>query len=476
MRWYGIDSERLSRLLRRLDELESAIAGIGSLHDSDGDRLRDEARRLASESADTARRVLVEFTVGTLSARWFAEWGGEYAGWWVERHVFTTTRADVVLRDMLEHPERAGAFVDDLTNPEALVHGVNDFDALKRFWEMVTDPEMVPEDVAMSRIRTLLRGLFAERYWENVPATRIEDPTMKTRNALLVSAVATAIASWQLNLPGMLGEIGTASEEGREALIRLAEHEQITAEMRALLPEVFARSLDHFPARRPDQARFISALGRASGMVLTGMQTWTIEEMKINLGVLRELGEIVSLVPGPYLATTVPSAAMSFVFPSEPPPTSLTDAELLEINQLRVDMANAASNAMLEREIAAGRHRRGSTDYSDDLLYDMMTIRWAFDGPFERGRLWRELDVYHDVENLEEDVVAEPERWLEIIEEEHVTQPDGGRGVGSNDDLQGPLAGVGESDSTDEVIGARVGDRDGERNRPVAWWSGAHLE
>lgn len=476
MRWFGIDSERLGRLVRRLGDLEVAIAGIGPLDDSDGDRLRLEARRLVSESADTARRVLVEFTVGTLSAHWFAEWGREDAGWWVERHVFATTRADAVLRDLLENPDRAGVFVDHLTNPEALVHGVNDFVTLKRFWELVIDPATVPEDVAMSRIRTLLRGLFAERYWENVPAVRIEDPTMKTRNALLISAVATAIASWQLNLPGMLGEIGTTSEEGREVLIRLSEHERITAEMRALLPEVFARSLDHFPDRRPGQALFISGLGQASGMLLTGMQTWTTEEMKINLGVLRELGDILSLFPGPYLTTTVPSVALSFVYPSKPPPTSLTDAELLEINQLRIDLANATSNAMLEREIAAGRHERGSTDYSEDLLYDMMTIRWAFDAPYERGRLWRELDEYYHIENLEELVVAEPERWLELIHENHITQPGHGGGVDSDDDLQGPLAGLGESDSTDEVIGSQVRDRDGERNRPLSGWSGSHLE
>ncbi len=422
MKWFGIDVERLSALAGGFSRLEDAIGRIGPLHDADGDRMRNEAHRLARDAIDTARRVLVEFTIGSLAARWFDEWGGEFSGWWVERHVSESTEADHVLSRVVDHPEMAGVFVDRLSNPEALVHGTNDTETLDRFWTSVTDPANVPEDVAIRRIRTLLLGLFADRYWENVPATRIEDPTMKTRHTLMMASVATAIASWQLNIPGMLGEIGSTTRDGRGFLERLAPEQIVAAEMRAELPAAFARTLEFLPERKHEQAHFIAALGFASGTILTGMQSWTMSEMATNLRLIREVGNILSLVPGPYLLTTVPASTMTLVMPSETRHVGLTDSELLDLHRLRIELANATANAFLDIEVAAGRHVRGSTEYSDELLYDMMTLRWAFDAPFERGRLWRALDGYYDIEVLEKDVVDDPSKWLEILDRNHITQ------------------------------------------------------
>lgn len=476
MKWFGIDSERLSRLIASLHELERSIAAIGPLHDPDGDRMRDEARRLASEGSATARRVLVEFTVGALSARWFGEWGGEFSGWWVERHVVETTEADRVVQRLLENPESAGVFVDHLTTPEALVHGVNDFDALQRFWTSVTDPATVPQDVAVSRIRTLLIGLFAEPYWENVPATRIEDPTMKTRKALLLAAVAPAIATWQLNLPGMLGEIGSSSEEGRIFLDHISSRETIAAEMRAYLPEVFDRTLEYLPEDHLEQLNFFGAIGYATGAVLNGMQSWTAEEMSFNLRVLREVGNLISLFPGPYLVTTVPSTALSLIAPSQILDPDLSDEEKLEIYRLRIRLANAAANRYLDHEIEAGRHPRGSTDYSDDLIRQMLSIRWILDAPFDRARLWRSLDEYYYVEQIEESVAADPSNWSEIIEREFFVKADGSRPIGSYQDFEFPFAWPREGDSTDEVIGSGVEDGDGDRYGSIPGWRDPHLE
>lgn len=454
MKWFGIDVARLGPMMTRLTELDDAIAAIGPLHDTLGDQLRNEARRLAGEGAAAARRVLVEFTIGSLSARWFGQWGDEFAGWWVERHVYEETEADRVLQRLLEHPEMAGVFVDQLTTPEALVHGVTDFDALRRFWVLVTDPATVPENVAVSRIRLLLQGLFAERYWENVPATRIEDPNMKTRNAMMLAAVAPAIAAWQLNLPGMLGDIGSSSAEGRAFLEHLSSREVLAAEMRALLPEVFDRSLADMPEDWHAQIDFFGALGYATGAILSGMQSWTAEELSFNLDLLREVANVISLVPGPYTVTSVPSTTLTLMAPSRPADDDLTDEEKLEIHGLRVDLANAAAEAHLEGEIAAGRHERGSTNYSEELLGRMMTIRWAIDAPFDRGRLWRSLDEYYDFELLERSVVADPSKWSEIIDRDHFVEPDGTGRVGTYEDFEQPLARFSEGDSPDEMVGA----------------------
>lgn len=476
MKWFGIDSERLARMSKRLDELADAIAMIGPLHDPHGDRMRDEAHRLATEAVAASRRVLVEFTIGTLSARWFANWGGEFAGWWVERHVAETTEADRLVRRLLENPELAGVFVDHLTTPEALVHGVNDFDALRRLWTSVTDPATVPEDVAVSRIRTLLLGLFAERYWENVPATRIEDPTMKTRHALMLAAVAPAIATWQLNLPGLLGEIGSSSRDGRAFLAHISSRETIAAEMRAVLPEALERTLDHMPADQREQDDFFGGLGYAVGAILDGMQSWTTQEMSFNLGLLREVGNLISLVPGPYLVTSVPSTTLTLVMPSRQVESDLTDAEKLELHGLRVDLANAAANHYLESEILAGRHERGSTDYSESLMSRMVTIRWAIDAPYERGALWRSLDEYYEFELLERAIAVDPSKWSEIIDRDHFVEPDRARGDRLYENFEQPLARFYERDSADEVIGTGSDDGDGNGNRIISGGRDPHLE
>lgn len=425
MKWMGVDTERLTHLFRHLVELEHAIAAIGPLDDPHGDRMRDEARRLAADGAVTARRVLVEFTVGSLSARWFDQWGDEFAGWWVERHVFETTAADRLLQRLLAHPEMAGVFVDHLTRPEALVHGVNDHDALQRFWALVTDPATVPEDVAVSRIRTLLLGLFAEPYWENVPATRIEDPTMKTRNALLFAAVAPAIAAWQLNLPGMLGEIGSSTEEGRVFLDHISSREELAAEMRAYLPVVFDRTLEFMPSDRTEQHLFFSALGYATSGILGGLRSWTREELALNLDLLREVGNLLSFVPGPYVVTTVPTTMLTMISPSHAAIThGLSDAEKIELHRLKVGLANAAARAFVEGEVAAGRHEEGSTELSDDLLGDVMTIRWTIDSPYERGVLWRSFDEYYEYRNPEKAVSLDPDNWSEIFDRDQFVKPD----------------------------------------------------
>jgi hypothetical protein len=476
MKWLGVDVERLGPLMTRLAHLQDAIAAIGPLHDPHGDRMRDEAQRLAAEGVATARRVLVEFTIGSLSARWFGQWGDEFAGWWVERHVFEETEADRVLRRLLEHPEMAGVFVDQLTTPEALVHGVNDFDALQRFWTLVTDPATVPDDIAVSRVRTLLIGLFAEPYWENVPATRIEDPHMNTHRALMLAAVAPAIAMWQLNLPGMLGEIGSSSEEGRIFLDHISSRETIAAEMRAYLPEVFDRTLEYFPDDPVDQSNFFGAIGYAAGAIISGMQSWTAEEMSFNLRVLHEVGNLVSLVPGPYLVTSVPATTLSLIAPSQVPTDDLTDEEKLELYRLRVRLANAAANHYLEYETVAGRHERGSTDYSPELIRQMLTIRWILDSPFDRGRLWRSLDDFYYVEQVEKSVAADPSNWSEIIERDHFVKADGSRPIGSYHDFEFPFPWVDESDSSDEMIGSGVEDGDGYRHGSIPGWRDPHLE
>jgi hypothetical protein len=476
VKWLGIDSERLAQMSTRLDRLAGAIGSIGSLNDEHGDRMRDEARALATEAVVTARRVLVEFADGSLSARRFDEWGGEFAGWWVERHIFPTTEADRVVRELLENPEMAGVFVDRLTRPEALVHGVNDIDALRRLWTLVTDPATVPVDVAVSRIRTLLLGLFAETYWENVPATRIEDPTMKTRNAMMLAALAPIVALWQLNLPGMLGEIGDSSEEGRVFLQLIMSREALASEMRAHLPEAFDRTLESMPEDRFEQDMFFGALGYSVGAIISGMQSWTKEELAFNLQLLREVGNLISLVPSPYYATSIPSAAITLLAPSEVDDSDLTDEELLELHDLRVELANAASNHYLEHEIRAGRHVRGSTDYSLDLLSRMLHIRWAIDSPVERGRVWRELDDYYEFELIERAVVENPSQWLEIIDRDHFVEPDDAVAGRTYEDFQNPFAAFGEPDPTDEVVGAYPEDLDVDWTPSVPGARDPHLE
>jgi hypothetical protein len=476
MRWFGIDSERLARMSARLDDLQDAIGLIGPLHDVHGDRMREEARTLAADAVVTARRVLVEFADGLLAASRFGEWGDEFAGWWVERHVDATTEADRVVRHLLEHPETAGVFIDRLTRPEALVHGVNDIDALRRLWALVTDPATVPEDVAVSRIRTLLLGLFAETYWENVPATRIEDPTMKTRNALVLTALAPIIAAWQLNLPGLLGEIGESSEEGRIFLHHIMSREALASALRDHLPEAVDRTLDSMPEDRFEQDMFFGALGYSVGAIISGMQSWTAEELAFNLELIREVGNLISLVPSPYFATSIPSAAITLLAPSEIDDSDLTDEEILELHGLRVDLANAASNRFLEHEIAAGRHVRGSTDYSPELLSRMVNIRWAIDAPVERGRVWRELDECYEFELIERSVAENPSQWLEIIDRDHFVEPDDAVEGRTYEDFENPLSTFREPDPSDEVIGPYPEDLNVDWTPSIAGARDPHLE
>lgn len=423
MRWYGVDTERLFRFAAHLAELEHAIVAIGPVNDVHGDRMRDEARRLAAEGAATARSVFVEFERGSWAAHQHDRWGDEFAGWWVERHVFEHTEVDQLLRELLDHPERAGVFVDRLTTPDALIHGVNDFDALERFWRMVTDPATVPPEIAMPRIRTLLRGLFAERYWENVPATRIEDPTMKTRNKLMIAALATSLAAWQLNVPGMLGAIGSTDPEGRKFVEQMVAEETIAAEMRLALPEVFERTLENFPKVKPDQALFIGGLGFAAGALLTNMASWTPDEMARNLQIVREAADVFALIPSPYGLTTLPSLATTLVMPARMRTSPLTDGELLQLNQLRITLANATANALLDLEIAAGNHVRGSKHYSAELLFDLIAIRWAFDSPFLRGGIWMNLSEYFDIEALKGAALHDPTRVSETLHRHDIAQP-----------------------------------------------------